>query len=602
MSTDCTQIFFPSDQQNEEGYIIGFNTRGFNFTILQIINNKSIEEIENQLNNWDKQERIQLICGTKLQVLGIVGKKSDQQFRETWLWLKNNKLEELMICGYKYQTKCTIVYYDKLIQNQIISNEIDNYLDPNHKSILTINPMIAFDQNHSEEITKICDKDKLNELDYSLIHINWRQHILREFNKYINNKSNSEQNYYYCYLKNDTINTLLKIILKITYFQKIVFQFVIKIMEFRIMGKNLQDFGFLSYTMKQVNFKYNLFNQWNDQAGELVSQHQPLFISNLKYNYHKLFSGILFVFLDILFGVLSLLLLYYNVTQLRDFLHKYGSSIHIEVLSKEVEWLMGFPAGLKTNKPLNYVLGQMIMYIIVLWNHITTFITPYENILLRAVMIFGLFGLNFELSLAIDIISLCTIHVYYIYKMLMVIYRQLWVMIICFYRITQNKYINKYRNKLEDHPFLWDQKIISMFLGFFLLMMIPTVSLYYFWFLLIVIFIYLVKLSLISFQRIFSKFPLFLLCSYLYLHNIPQILEMNIQQIQNNTVIVKMIYKKVKITQVIKLNKLLTLKQQFNIAQIIKSIFVGQDIMIKSKTQKTIIKQIKHNVDYLVQL
>lgn len=53
------------------------------------------------------------------------------------------------------------------------------------------------------------------------------------------------------------------------------------------------------------------------------------------------------------------------------------------------------------------------MYIILLWNHITTFITPYENILLRAVMIFGLFGLNFELSLAIDIISFCTIHIYY---------------------------------------------------------------------------------------------------------------------------------------------------------------------------------------------
>lgn len=63
------------------------------------------------------------------------------------------------------------------------------------------------------------------------------------------------------------------------------------------------------------------------------------------------------------------------------------------------------------------------MYIILLWNHITTFITPYENILLRAVMVFGLFGLNFELALAIDIISFCTMHVYYIYKVLMLIYR-----------------------------------------------------------------------------------------------------------------------------------------------------------------------------------
>lgn len=63
------------------------------------------------------------------------------------------------------------------------------------------------------------------------------------------------------------------------------------------------------------------------------------------------------------------------------------------------------------------------MYVIVLWNHITTFITPYENILLRAVMVFGFFGLTFEIALAIDIISFCTIHVYYIYKILMITYR-----------------------------------------------------------------------------------------------------------------------------------------------------------------------------------
>lgn len=63
------------------------------------------------------------------------------------------------------------------------------------------------------------------------------------------------------------------------------------------------------------------------------------------------------------------------------------------------------------------------MYIIIYWNHITTFVTPYENILLRTIMVFGLFGLTFEIALTIDIISLCTIHVNYIYKMLAFTYR-----------------------------------------------------------------------------------------------------------------------------------------------------------------------------------
>lgn len=130
----------------------------------------------------------------------------------------------------------------------------------------------------------------------------------------------------------------------------------------------------------------------------------------------------LYNIMDTLFGLFSLFILYYNVSWLREFIHKYGSSIHIEVLSKEIEWLMGFPAGLKTNKPLNSVLGQMILYIFVFWNEITTFVTPYETYLLRMMLIFGLFGITFEIALAIDVISLCTIHVYYIYRILTLTY------------------------------------------------------------------------------------------------------------------------------------------------------------------------------------
>ena len=64
---------------------------------------------------------------------------------------------------------------------------------------------------------------------------------------------------------------------------------------------------------------------------------------------------------DTLLGVISLLFLYFNVQTLLVFIHKYSNTIHIEVLSEEVEWLMGFPAGLKTNKPLNLVMGHLIL-------------------------------------------------------------------------------------------------------------------------------------------------------------------------------------------------------------------------------------------------
>lgn len=350
--------------------------------------------------------------------------------------------------------------------------------------------------------------------------------------------------------------------MKIAAFQRIVFRSVLNIIQFKLFGKSIIDLGIFNYTTKQIVLKYQLINKWEQLFLELKSNHQPLNLSVIINCYHTLFSGMLFFLSDMLLGALSLLLLYYNVTQLREFLHKYGSSIHIEVLSREVEWLMGFPAGLKTNKPLNIVFGQMIMYIIICWDHITTFLTPYENMMLRTIIVFGLFGLTFELALAIDIISLCTIHVYYVYKLLAVTYRQLWHITINCYRITKDKYINVERNRIEEHKykfniifsFSWDRKILAMFLSFFLLMMFPTVSLYYFWFLFIVIFIYLVKSSLLMFQKFIARFPLFLLYSYYKLNLIPKMIDITINHIDRPNVTIQMNYKRVPITSIIKFN------------------------------------------------
>ena len=118
-----------------------------------------------------------------------------------------------------------------------------------------------------------------------------------------------------------------------------------------------------------------------------------------------------FIF-DILLGIASLLFLYYNISKILEFGHNYGSKIHIDVLSQEVEWLMGFPAGLKTNKNLNHFLGSLSLKIIYIWNYFTTFATPYEAILIRLVAISGILGFSIEMALISDFIQLITLHMY----------------------------------------------------------------------------------------------------------------------------------------------------------------------------------------------
>jgi len=43
------------------------------------------------------------------------------------------------------------------------------------------------------------------------------------------------------------------------------------------------------------------------------------------------------------------------------------SGIHITSLNKDVEWLMGFPFGLKTYRDLNILLGWIISNFIDIW-------------------------------------------------------------------------------------------------------------------------------------------------------------------------------------------------------------------------------------------
>ena len=56
----------------------------------------------------------------------------------------------------------------------------------------------------------------------------------------------------------------------------------------------------------------------------------------------------------------------------------YRQGLHIDVLQRQVEWLMGLPAGFKPNPYLNNYLGNFILYTIQLWNHVTARITLIE--------------------------------------------------------------------------------------------------------------------------------------------------------------------------------------------------------------------------------
>lgn len=86
-----------------------------------------------------------------------------------------------------------------------------------------------------------------------------------------------------------------------------------------------------------------------------------------------------------------------------------------QLLTQLIQWLMGVPAGLKLNKTLTSFLGKFFLYHIYLWQTYLKIIQPYLQTLLWTCILSGCLGVTFLISLASDVLSILTLHIYCFY-------------------------------------------------------------------------------------------------------------------------------------------------------------------------------------------
>ena len=86
-----------------------------------------------------------------------------------------------------------------------------------------------------------------------------------------------------------------------------------------------------------------------------------------------------------------------------------------EQLQNLLKWLMGVPAGLKLNKPLDQFLGNFYLYHVHLWTSYLYFIEAYLPKIIRICTLSGCLGITFLLSVLCDVLSLLTLHIYCFY-------------------------------------------------------------------------------------------------------------------------------------------------------------------------------------------
>ena len=119
---------------------------------------------------------------------------------------------------------------------------------------------------------------------------------------------------------------------------------------------------------------------------------------------------------DIILGVLIVSWIFSNGYNMcaADFMMEKTDTV-VELLNALLDWLKGAPAGLKLNKHLAEYLSTFFLYHVYLWQIYLNCIEPYLQIIISLIIMSGCFGVTFLLSLASDVLSLVTLHIYCFY-------------------------------------------------------------------------------------------------------------------------------------------------------------------------------------------
>lgn len=382
MKSTLAQFFWPKSEVNKEGYIVGWSIRGFTCCVI-MVSMERLEDITGKLKN----------LGEKAEILGIVGKEYEaveaKSTSDIWITAETREntvfITDLHCCGYKYKANAHVIVFD----NTVLSQPLCSFICPAvffratcNKSAKLKKPELSTFQILSEKINRC----------------RFVENIFKNSGKTLEKP-----------LKPAKELWITGLVLIMKDFAEVCYQ--VYTAEIPIFHTSLQKLPFQSKFIQQVITRLRLLREWDSSRKHRPVKYACPYLSRSFANCHLASMSALYtILIDFLFGIIFLFLLHYFSTDTLAVVHTLGSTLHIEVLKSEVNWLMGLPAGFKPNEALDNAVGTNILLLIDSWNYVTTYLTRSETEIVQFFAIFGLFGISFQLALLSDLIDFCTLH------------------------------------------------------------------------------------------------------------------------------------------------------------------------------------------------
>ncbi|KAK6842862.1 hypothetical protein PG989_008669 [Apiospora arundinis] len=525
------RVFWPADIERSElpGVIVGWKNSSLDVVVVAVLNHVDPKNVENALktgillrNAPHPTERISQLCGSSpMRVLGLTNPDASLDSEPSWVKAKIDPYQRAPTIACAVASSVQIILFERPIPRNM------QYISLNPIALALIDkedarqPAMSEASDAEEEEQEKQAKKKRQHLDKVLPRIvnqvNWAWELEQLLQKNVPligtrpkrtlsvservvEQATTMRNYVVVQIWDLIILYVFPIIRAMFIFVLVghrgAAEILLQILEWRPRPGSpaLKD---ISATAQQVEIRLQQFCYWPMQYVKLrLRKNDWDSVTTSHPDYIRFYNSLWLVANDVIIGIALGSYIIDNAAWVSDQIGLLLQQYTVDALYSSIEWLMGWPAGLKLNKELALFLGDLFLWVIEYWAGCIRALQPVLPHIIWFIGFSSFGGASMPIAFSSDLLSLLTIHIYSFY--------------LAAAPLSGKKY-NVLRNRVDSCDYDLDQLLLGTILFTLLFFLLPTVAVFYLNFAVARMAIILLKAMFDTQLSCLNHFPLFAL-------------------------------------------------------------------------------------------
>lgn len=273
-------------------------------------------------------------------------------------------------------------------------------------------------------------------------------------------------------------------------------------------GPSLKD---LFASAQQVDIRLQQSCYWPMQGLNVQAKSFELFTLPVydPAGYIRFYNSLWLVANDVIIGMALGTWILENVDVVAHSLFWACELFTVQVVEQSLRWLMKWPAGFKLNNELASFTGDLFLGLIAIWRTALHACAPMFPVLVALVGYSGFAGASLTISIASDLLSIFTMHVYIFYATSAWLYNWQLNILVSLFHLFRGRKRNVLRKRIDSSDYDLDQLLLGTILFTLFAFLFSTVMVFYFNFALARVGVIAVKIVLDTMLAFLNHFPLF---------------------------------------------------------------------------------------------